>query len=1293
MKLDSCGCCQGVKPITPESTANRPGLEALDYRVGTHGTFLETMKARLSSKLALQALTTRESKDFALAILDAWATIADVLSFYQERIANEGYLLTAAERHSILELGRLVGYTLKPGVAASTYLAFTLEDEFGETEIPAGARVQSTPEPGEAAQTFETTETIKAHSQWNVLKPRKTRPQVLRPYPKVQNTSVRFSLKHNVIYLKGKNNKLKPYDLLLLEFPANVAPTPLLYYVQTIEPRPADNITVVTLRDIFSQPKEQAEPSHPVLSPSLFANTAINPIATAVSSNSKTWVGLTQRRRRVNRHPEGNVIDDLTKKPQRPRISQAPEKQVFHKQSEVFYNLMPITDRTLERETLYSASQSLSVPVTSPETEPAKVHVFRKQARPFGYNAQPRPVYYTNAASRKRELVDFGEWSIDNPLNQATPDSAVKKHRPNVIYLDKEYDIFPDSWAVIFPPDNLPVILNIKEPEVPDNPSMTYAHNQSLMAYGLTGPTTKINLGNGKIWLPEINREAQSETNTESDPAVDFNVVRETLVFVESEQLELAEKTIEDMIGIPTSWDEITQISDIQDMEKSLRYGLDLIAEYLANTADLNIREINVTKSSDDYNNSENSDDYLILEPLQALVEGATNTIDNWKKGEHDLEFSLGISLTFPQTICTIFNQIKVAVSTNNADELQKLKVAISEIPADHTETCPLEKEKVGRLIKAFSYLNGFWDQLSDYDINLDEGLAAREGLVENYHRILTIIGGLIDIRDLITVMKEVDFKSPQSLKKVLKNDDNFKPSKVAEVLREVGSEDFLDLPLLESCVLEENKMCPYLVWHLRELVRSAVEIADQLAPSEMTIKLDSDVHGLVSQQTIIISGERLDIPGVMAAEPAIIAGIKHEIDWNLPGDKHHTVLVLSNRLTYAYKRDTVKIYANVARATQGETHTEILGSGNNSKAFQTFSLSHLPLTYLAAPNVSGVESTLAVRVNDLLWHGVNNLANTAPTDHSYLTRIDHEGKTTLMFGDGKNGARLHSGFENVEATYRSGIGKAGNVKAQQIDQLSTRPDGVKGVINPIRATGGADPESRDQARRNVPLALMALDRLVSAEDYAYFARTFAGIAKASVMPCSGRGASCIQLTIAGLNDIPIEETSLLYENLLRALHKLGDPRQQIQIKSRELLVLVIIANVQLLPDYRWISVEPKIRAALLKTFGFENRDLGQDIYLSEVLATIQTVPGVAYVDLDYLNTLSEDDIKTVFSKAFKEAATANNGSGNADPLKDLIGDAYRETAPKAFIPVAPQQLAILTPEVADTLILKEVSS
>src|SRR5277367_6334086 len=106
-----CGCCQGVSVSTPADTTNRPGLHALAYRIGVYASFFESMKARLSSRdfglpsgSPLVGLKTRDQSDAAIALLDAWAIVADVLTFYQERIANEGYLRTAVESRSIREL-------------------------------------------------------------------------------------------------------------------------------------------------------------------------------------------------------------------------------------------------------------------------------------------------------------------------------------------------------------------------------------------------------------------------------------------------------------------------------------------------------------------------------------------------------------------------------------------------------------------------------------------------------------------------------------------------------------------------------------------------------------------------------------------------------------------------------------------------------------------------------------------------------------------------------------------------------------------------------------------------------------------------------------------------------------------------------------------------------------------------------------------------------------------------------------------------------------------------------------
>src|SRR5258708_7919070 len=137
----TCFCCTGPEPLTPAVVWNRPGLPALRDRVGTHGSFLATMKDRLGS-LTLDAvgadgqtvqtyrpltgLTARDTSDFSIALLDGWATLGDVLTFYQERITNEGYLRTATERRSVVELSRLVGYGPRSGVAASVFLSYTM---------------------------------------------------------------------------------------------------------------------------------------------------------------------------------------------------------------------------------------------------------------------------------------------------------------------------------------------------------------------------------------------------------------------------------------------------------------------------------------------------------------------------------------------------------------------------------------------------------------------------------------------------------------------------------------------------------------------------------------------------------------------------------------------------------------------------------------------------------------------------------------------------------------------------------------------------------------------------------------------------------------------------------------------------------------------------------------------------------------------------------------------------------------------------------------------------------------
>jgi hypothetical protein len=481
-------------------------------------------------------------------------------------------------------------------------------------------------------------------------------------------------------------------------------------------------------------------------------------------------------------------------------------------------------------------------------------------------------------------------------------------------------------------------------------------------------------------------------------------------------------------------------------------------------------------------------------------------------------------------------------------------------------------------------------------------------------------------------------------------------------------------------------------------------------------LPLDALYDGLTAGQWLIVSGERIDIPGASGVRYGELVMIKKVVqrlqELNI-GDRSNPVsvsigkiyseLTLAEPLAYTYKRDTVTIYGNVVKATHGETRQEVLGHGDGSQARQSFTLKQPPLTYLAAPTRKGTESTLEVRVNNIRWPEKENLLELGPEDRGYVTRTDNEQNTTVIFGDGWQGKRLPTGLENVKAVYRSGIGPAGNVAAEQISQLATRPLGVKGVTNPLPASGGAGPETADQARWNVPRALLALDRLVSVSDYEDFARTFAGISKASAAKLFAGRQEVIHLSIAGVDDGPIAADSDLYRALFEALERYGTLQLPLRIESRILKLLVIIANVKIHPDYLWEVVEPELRAALLGTFSFARREIGQDALLSEAISVMQTVRGVEYVDVDAFEDISEALAKNL-NPPTQSDPTDPDGCRNQNDLftrlRCIAKQAEAKKSPNSRIKasladdkdgIKPAEIIYLSPAVPDTLILKVI--
>ena len=385
------------------------------------------------------------------------------------------------------------------------------------------------------------------------------------------------------------------------------------------------------------------------------------------------------------------------------------------------------------------------------------------------------------------------------------------------------------------------------------------------------------------------------------------------------------------------------------------------------------------------------------------------------------------------------------------------------------------------------------------------------------------------------------------------------------------------------------------------------------------TIQLDGLVKGLQKDHILIVSGKLNADDEDTVSEVVLVESVT-------PNEETTTLMLQDGGLQNSYVRSTVIIYANVVKATHGETVTEeALGSGDGAQTHQQFTLKKSPLTYVSAATASGAKSTLELRVNRVLWEEVSSLYGKEATDQKYIVRIDNDAKATMIFGDGKSGARLPTGQENVKATYRAGIGSDGEVGAGSLTLLKTRPFGVRGVTNPLAASGAADPEKLENARTNAPLTVLTLDRIVSLRDFEDFARAFSGIGKAQAVNLWNGETYLVHITIADDNGDEVATTSTTYQNLRDAINAARDPTAEVQLDSFEPLAFNLKATVLYDASYLADDVQAEIEEALLDAFSFDRRDFGQPVTAAEIVSVIHQVEGVIAVDLDALYSQQPD--------------------------------------------------------------------
>lgn len=982
---DNCGCCAGVTPLTPVDAIQPPGQPALALRAGTHGRFRQSMLAGLADESALANLTTRASDDPAIALLDSWAAVLDVLCFYQERIGNENYLRTATERRSVLELARAIGYELHPGVAASTWLAFTLETAPGaplETRIDIGARAQSVPGQDETAQTFETLEAIDAKARWNAL-----------PVLAAEAVPPRMGLR--TIYLAGTATRLQAGDALLV-----------IGDERTKDPGNEnwDFRRVARLREVLP-----ADPSDP--------KDAGYTIVTLDRGLGKPWHGV---------HPARA----------NPRCHALRARAHLFGHNAPDWRAMPASLRAT-----YLGLADEAPPPIGQHPEWPGFTLADISDPPAGSGSGLLGQYYRGKGfrelrlSRTDAMVNF-DWGA------GSPDPSVPA------------DQFSVRWSGWIQP---PVTGQFTFFVTADDGLRLWIDNRLIIDF----------------WIDQGATERSGTASLRADHKHDI-------------RLEYYENG-----GSATC---------------RLAWSGPGVSKAVVPAARLYPRDVHTVHLDASY-------------PKWLAGGWAVLSIPNYEEvyrivaTEDDARADFAVSATATRLTLsgenlrdTFNNRVRSTTAFGQSEPLD-------------WATRPLSGFVQGHLI-----------DLAGYEPDLPAG------------RWLAVSGLVL-----------------------------------------------ADLPA-------------------NTRARSRLAKGDALA----SIRIGRD------RQTADLEFEDFSRLTVALAPAADIVRIQHNDSGN-----GRTQLLLASDLTHAYLPASVRINANLAPASAGDSkqmriQPEPLGGGDGSRSLQRFNLRQGPLTYITAATPSGTASTLEIRVDGLLWPEAPRFTAPGPGERAYTVKLDENGSATVQFGDGTHGTRLPTGG-NVEARYRVGLGTAGNVGAEQISMLLSRPPGLKAVTNPVAASGGTDAEAGDEARRNAPLRVRTLDRIVSLRDFEDFAAAFTGIGKAQAVWLWDGERRMVHLTVAGTGGAPLDPNAALYRNLLAAIDSARPPYQPLRVSPGRDLRFGLTAGLWIAPEYAPERVLAAAGKALAAAFAFAARAFGQPVTGSEALAALQGVAGVVGADLDRL--------------------------------------------------------------------------
>jgi len=215
------------------------GLTALPRAAGAFPHWRRELMVAISRQGALRDWRAREEGDFGMMLVDFFAYMADVTSFYDALVANESYLTTAIMPDAARQLVALLGYLPRPGLAASAWLAAEA-DGVRLVTLPAATAFRSGEFDGNPPQVFESGGSL-------ILEPRVNR----LPVDRVPATTLPASL--SAIGVKAGTLRARRNEIIVLDMAGTLAAARVRSIVPVLTPARAP-VTEIQLAAAVAPP-------------------------------------------------------------------------------------------------------------------------------------------------------------------------------------------------------------------------------------------------------------------------------------------------------------------------------------------------------------------------------------------------------------------------------------------------------------------------------------------------------------------------------------------------------------------------------------------------------------------------------------------------------------------------------------------------------------------------------------------------------------------------------------------------------------------------------------------------------------------------------------------------------------------------------------------------------------------------------------------------------------------------------------------------------------------------------